>query len=127
MIVYYPEIEGATDIKGQVDLQGNTYNLLVGGTIEVSEETARKFKSTFPFLKLYPKEDWKIKQDETEEIEEPKKGLVDQMEKEEPKETKELNLDEASYKELQAKAKELEIKANQSPAALKEQIKARLE
>lgn len=51
VVIHYPEIKDATDIRGQV-IEGNTYDIEVGGSIEVQMSVARRLKRTFKFLKI---------------------------------------------------------------------------
>jgi hypothetical protein len=128
--IYYPDdIEGAEDIEGQIDANGNRHDVNVGEAILVEDHAATKLKSTFPFLELLTEKAWANRNDGVGlagfiSKEEAEVDVEDDSE-DEPEEASapdSFNLDTANYPQLQAKAKELGIKANQKPDALREQI-----
>lgn len=127
--VYYPDdIEGAEDIEGQIDSSGDRHDISVGSSIFVEDHAATRLKSTFPFLEVLTDKAWASRNGgeglaaiaENDSNESDNEDTLDEESREDTKDT--FDLATADYRQLQAKAKELGIKANQKPEALQEQI-----
>lgn len=104
MVVYYPEVDGAVDIKGLVDKKHNEYDLPVKGNILVEVSYAHDLKRIYPFLMLLSPSEFNPKSGQPY-IEEIKIPTAKDVEVKEDK----REVPKVSWTELQRKARELGV------------------
>ena len=77
--LFYPNIKDSQDIKGWVSKDLEKVNLKVGESVELEDVTARAFKTTFPFIIDFKKE--QLEESAKEYIKEEKETVIKNKEK----------------------------------------------